>query len=102
MNVFRTLNYVTSLIEQAKKNSIRATITAEVTINGKSARFEMNTNDILAFEIGTGIKQEYQVESYSSGGVILVGWDDRLNRESKIVVLDSEMEHNGVIHIVNH
>ena len=102
MNILETLNNVKKIVKIHKEEGIDATVTTEVSLNGKDARFWINTEDSISFEIGNGIKQVYDVEAYSSGGVILVGWDDRLNRESKIVVLDREIECKGTVRIQQH
>jgi hypothetical protein len=102
MSIFETLNHVKRIVKLHKEEGISATVTTDVTMNGKDARFWIDTEDNISFEIGNGIKQVYGVEVYSTGGVMLVGWDERLKRESKIVVLEREIECTQRIRIEQH
>jgi len=102
MNIFETLNHLKTLVNIHKEAGIDATVITDVTLNGKDARFWINTEDNITFEIGNGIKQMYEVSEYSENCVYLNGWDERLKRTSMIVITNSEIECKGTVRIEQH
>lgn len=100
MNIFETLNHVKKLVKLHKEEGISATFTTDVTLNGKDARFLIDTEDNISFEIGNGIKQVYEVrDHYDEAGIYLRGWDDRLKRNTRILILTCEIECTNRIRI---
>jgi len=102
MNILETLNNVKKIVKLHKEEGIDATVTTEVSLNGKDARFWINTEDNISFEIGKGITQVYEVSDYSENCVYINGWDERLKRTALIVLINSEIECKGTVRIQQH
>jgi uncharacterized protein YxjI len=103
MNIFETLNHVKTLVKLHKEEGISATVTTDVTLNGKDSRFWIDTEDNISFEIGNGIKQVYEVrDDYTEACIYLRGWDERLKRTTLILIITSEIECTNRIRIEQH
>lgn len=102
MDIFETLNHVKRIVKLHKEEGIDATVTTDVTLNGKDARFWINTEDNISFEIGNGITQVYEVKDYSENCVYLNGWDERLKRTALIMLINNEIECKGTVRIEQH
>ena len=102
MNILETLNNVKKIVKLHKEEGIDATVTTDVTLNGKDARFWINTEDNISFEIGNGIKQVYEVSDYSENCVHLNGWDERLKVNTHIIITNNNFECKGTMRIEQH
>lgn len=102
MNIFEALNNVKKIVNIHKESGIPATVTTEVTMKGKDARFWIDTEDNISFEIGNGIKQVYEVTEYSENCVYINGWDERLKVNTQIIITTNNFECKGTVRIEQH
>ena len=102
MNTNQTLNYIESLIEEAKKAGRKMEVQVDFQMGKRKGRFEFNTNGIKDMCIKNGSWHQYEIRERLSIFIVLSGWDSILDKHNTISVDTDKIEVSKTINIINH
>ena len=102
MNTNETLNYMESLIEDAKKLGRKLEVQAEFEIGKRKGRFEFNTNGVKDMYIKNGAWHQYEIDKRLSIFIVLNGWDTILNKNNIVTVDTDQINVSKTISIISH